>query len=131
MVIDPTTHRVNPDFRINPQQKLFTAPQFRHLVKNHKQTQKDGIGGHAPVVKFFGGSSSTWLISEVDPKTGIALGLCDLGFGSPELGYVDLQELADIRFPLGLHVERDLYFKSQKTMKEYADEARNEGRIIA
>ncbi len=40
-------------------------------------------------------------------------GLCDLGFGSPELSSVMLNEVEDGRGKFGLPVERDLYFKAE------------------
>jgi integrase len=39
---------------------------------------------------------------------GLAFGLCDLGMGEPELGYVSLTELRTVRGKLGLPIERDL-----------------------
>jgi hypothetical protein len=66
-----------------------------------------------PVVKLFtpwGGA--TWLLSELDPEDeDIAFGLCDLGFGCPELGSVSLSELEAVRGPGGLAIERDLHFR--------------------
>jgi len=55
----------------------------------------------------------TWLISEWHEEAGEVLlfGLCDLGMGFPELGYVSLHELMSIRGKLGLPVERDLYWE--------------------
>jgi len=87
--------------------------------------------GHRPVVKLFTPwGSATWLLSELD-QDGIAFGLCDLGMGEPELGYVDLKELTDLRGPFGLRVERDLWFKADKSLTEYADAARMAGSIEA
>jgi hypothetical protein len=57
-------------------------------------------------------------------------GLCDLGFGFPELGYVSLAELSALKGPLGLPVERDLHFVADKPLSAYADEARAKGRIV-
>ena len=57
-------------------------------------------------------------------------GLCDLGMGFPELGYVSLSELATVRNALGLHMERDLHFKADKALSQYAKEARVHQRII-
>ncbi|MGX8013695.1 DUF2958 domain-containing protein [Mesorhizobium sp. ORM8.1] len=86
-----------------------------------------------PVVKLFhpcGGA--TWLLSELDPADpDIAFGLCDLGFGEPELGYVSLSEIESVEGPLGIGIERDLHFTATKTLTEYADEARIHQRIIA
>ncbi len=57
-------------------------------------------------------------------------GLCDLGMGFPELGYVSLFELATVRNTLGLHMERDLHFKADKALSQYAEEAPVHQRII-
>ena len=38
-------------------------------------------------------------------------GLCDLGFGYPELGYVSLVELESVKGPFGLGIERDMYWQ--------------------
>jgi hypothetical protein len=87
--------------------------------------------GHRPVVKLFTPwGSATWLLSELD-QDGIAFGLCDLGMGEPELGYVSLAELTALRGPFGLRVERDLHFKADKTLTEYADAAYMAGSIAA
>jgi hypothetical protein len=86
---------------------------------------------HPPVVKLFTpDGSATWLISESDPDDPDRLfGLCDLGFGYPELGYVSLAEIAELRGKMGLPVERDQAFVANKPLSVYADEARAAGRI--
>ena len=58
-----------------------------------------------------------------------AFGLCDLGLGCPELGYVSLLELRTVRGKLGLPIERDLHFEADKPISAYADEARIRGHI--
>ena len=63
-------------------------------------------------------------------RTDLAFGLCDLGLGCPELGYVSLTELRSVRGKLGLPIERDLHFDADKTISAYADEARTHGRIV-
>jgi hypothetical protein len=60
----------------------------------------------------------------------IAFGLCDLGMGPPELGFVSMHEIRDLRGPLGLPVERDMHFEADKTIGAYASEARAHGRIV-
>lgn len=86
---------------------------------------------HKPVVKFFNPcGAATWLISQMD-SDGIMYGLCDLGMGSPELGYVSLDELTSIRLQWGLKIERDMHFKASKPLSEYASAAREAGRIAA
>ena len=83
-----------------------------------------------PVVKFFDPTgAATWLISEKDG--GLMFGLCDLGMGSPELGYVSLEELKSVKGAFGLGIERDLYFEAKKTLVEYSDAARAAGKIAA
>jgi hypothetical protein len=57
-----------------------------------------------PVVKLFTpDAGATWLISECDPDEPDRLfGLCDLGLGCPELGYVSLAQIQRVRGHLGL-----------------------------
>jgi hypothetical protein len=84
-----------------------------------------------PVVKLFTPDAQcTWLLTELD-SDGLAFGLCDLGMGEPELGYVSLVELAAVRGKLGLPIERDLHFEASKAISEYAHEARDLRRIVA
>lgn len=116
-------------------QRLFTAEQKQRLLANGRASVADSEGSidHKPVVKLFGGAACTWLLTELDPEDLTrAFGLCDLGMGSPELGYVDLTELAVVRFPpFGLPVERDLYWKADKTISAYATAAYAAQRIVA
>jgi len=83
-----------------------------------------------PVVKLFNPmGAATWLLSELDEDGDTAFGLCDLGMGEPEMGYVLLSELAEIRLNFGLYIERDIHFHATKTLSEYAEAARLLGRI--
>lgn len=86
-----------------------------------------------PVLKLFNPcGAATWLISERDPEDPDSLfGLCDLGFGCPEMGRVSLAEVEAIRLQFGLRIERDIHFKADKTLVQYADEARAKGSIAA
>lgn len=107
------------------------------LLKNGQEQRK--VRGTAyehdfyPVVKLFTPDSAcTWLLTELDPNDpDIAFGLCDLGMGFPELGSVRISELESIRGSLGLPVERDLYFKADKPLSQYAKLAHENQRIIA
>ena len=79
---------------------------------------------------FFPFGAFTWLITERDPEEpDLLFGLCDLGQGYPEVGYVNLAELKSVRI-LGLGVERDRYFTPTKSLTAYADEARAAGRLF-
>jgi Protein of unknown function (DUF2958) len=85
-----------------------------------------------PVVKLFTPDAQcTWLLTELDPDDGLAFGLCDLGMGEPELGYVSLVELQSVRGKLGLPVERDLHFTANKMISVYTEEARQRRYIMA
>lgn len=86
-----------------------------------------------PVVKLFTpDANATWLLTELDPDDpDIAFGLCDLGLGCPELGTVSLCELAAVRGPLGLPVERDLHYRATMTLSACAAEATRRGAIVA
>jgi hypothetical protein len=113
--------------------KLILKSQLERLIKNGQST-----GDHAPVVKLFTPfGAATWLLSEIVPDTNerLAFGLADLGMGSPELGYIDLDELARVRGPgpfRNLGVERDMHWSAKgKPLSQFADEARAKGRIVA
>ena len=86
-----------------------------------------------PVIKLFTpDAGATWLLTEIDPDDeDLAFGLCELGLGTPELGYVRLRELAQVRGRLGLPVERDLHFKADKPLSAYTNDARFAGRVSA
>lgn len=87
-------------------------------------------GDHLPVVKFFNPiGAATWLFSELDADGDVLFGLCDLGFGCPELGSASLAEIASLRLPLGLAIERDLHFEPTHPLSVYAAAARLAGRI--
>jgi hypothetical protein len=84
-----------------------------------------------PVVKLFTpDGAATWLLTELDPNGDLAFGLCDLGLGCPELGYVSLTELRAVRGKLGLPIERDEHFEADKTLSADAADAREHGRIV-
>jgi len=92
---------------------------------------------HLPVVKYFDPCGvATWIITELTPAeaegvdTDILFGLCDLGMGCPELGYVSLSELKSVTGRLGLGIERDLYFKARYPLSVYAHAADRRGRIV-
>lgn len=102
------------------------------LLANGRQALADEGFDPPPVVKLFTpDAGATWLLTEIDPDDEDHMfGLCDLGLGFPELGYVSLAELMSVRGRLGLPVERDLHFKADKPISAYAREARLSGRIV-
>lgn len=116
--------------------KLITESLTEKLLANGRaQRSAMDKGGDAldfkPVVKLFTPDAQcTWLLTELDPDDGLAFGLCDLGMGEPELGYVSIAELASVRGKLGLRIERDRHFEADKTISAYAVEARATGHIV-
>lgn len=61
-------------------------------------------------VKWFTPDSSwTWYVTEYDPAERLCFGLV-IGH-EREFGYFSLAEIEEVRGPLGLPVERDLYFQ--------------------
>lgn len=87
------------------------------LATMPKTYEQDGKGDDAiAYVHFFRGDMD-WFITEGDitpDGNGVhrqAFGWCDLGWGCPELGYVDIQELRDNG------IEFDLYWQP-KTLRE-------------
>jgi hypothetical protein len=104
---------------------LLTQDQRAQLIANGKDR-----GDHVPVVKFFNPvGSGTWLFSELDEDGDTLFGLCDLGFGCPEIGSASLAEIAAVKLPFGLTIERDLHFEGRFPLTVYADAARQCGGI--
>ena len=111
--------------------KLITGEQRALLLANGRESIENSHFDPRPVVKLFTpNAGATWLLTELDSED-IAFGLCDLGQGFPELGYVSLTELESLRGRWGLPIERDLYFVADKRLSGYAREARLAGRIVA
>lgn len=117
--------------------KLLTNPQKAKLLKNGADNlvhvMKDGkTEDFKPIVKLFTpDAQATWLITEIDPEDqDIAFGLADLGMGYPEIGAFSLSEIAALRGPLRLPVERDMYFTAKFGLNQYAENAKAAGRIV-
>jgi len=110
--------------------KLITKEIRTKLEANARKTEIEGEDDHRPVVKLFNpAGAATWLLTEIEGD--IAFGLCDLGMGSPELGSVSIAELEAVQGPLGIGIERDMYFTADKTISQYAEAARASGCIAA
>jgi len=97
--------------------KILTKDIKARLIKNFNEN-KNGDKEFKIVVKLFNPSGvGTWYLSELNPTTNVAFGLCCIH--ENELGYVDLNELLTYKGQFGLGIERDKYFKSNvKTFKE-------------
>lgn len=112
---------------------LITKPINAKLKANFAEAAEHDNGGDLfPALKlFFAASAATWLITERDPENpDLLFGLCDLGHGYPEIGYVSLAEMTGVRV-MGLGIERDMHWTANKSLSDYADAARAAERIIA
>jgi Protein of unknown function (DUF2958) len=115
---------------------LISTAQRQKLLANGR-AQRDAIDRQdqvldfQPVVRLFtADGNAIWLLTEILPDNNVAFGLCDLGLGEPELGYVSLKELTAARGPLGLPLECDLHFAPTLTISAYAERACEHRRII-
>jgi hypothetical protein len=118
-------------FRVQPKAtegKVLITPEIRERLLANWDTGED----HFPVVKlFYPAGAHTWLLTEMKPDNpDILFGLCDLGMGFPELGYVSLSELESVRGLLGFGIERDLHFTARYPLSVYAEAARQTGIIV-
>ncbi len=92
--------------------KLLTKELEKKLIRQAKKNEfiSDPSEDYAHV-KFFDPTGSwTWYASEYDPDTRIFYGLVD--GHEKEFGYFSFDELLQLRLPMGLKIERDLYFES-------------------
>ncbi|MCP1761963.1 DUF2958 domain-containing protein [Bradyrhizobium japonicum] len=121
--------------------KIFIKKILDQLAANGAATRAAQNAGkrepdHVPVVKVFNPyGGATWLLTESDPDEPDRLyGLCDLGMGEPELGYVARSEIESVRVNIGGHglpLERDMYFETDKPLSAFYEVARRVGRIEA
>ncbi|MGX9779184.1 DUF2958 domain-containing protein [Pseudomonas aeruginosa] len=107
---------------------LITYEQRFLLLANGRESLQNPDFDPAPVAKLFTpDAGAIWLLTEIDPDDhDHAFGLCDLGLGEPELGWVSLRELATVLGRLSLPIECDLSFCAKKRLNAYAREARRE-----
>lgn len=84
-----------------------------------------------PLVKLFNPiGAATWLATELDEDGDTLFGLADLGFGCPELGSFSLSEIASVRLPYSLRIERDVAFETPQPLSFWADWSRRSGSIL-
>ena len=107
--------------------RLMTQEQRKALIENGRNE-----GDHVPVLKIFNPcGAATWIITEIDPRDpDLLFGLCDLGFGFPELGSVSFTELRTVKGPLGIGLERDKWFEAKHPLSVYTAAARKAARIV-
>ena len=149
MELEATTPTPTPENPPRPEpENPPTPPQRRGMkliLEEHKKKLKANwprSGQEPPVVKIFNPTGpATWLIHSMDPNDEDTMfGLCDPGLGFPELGYVSLSELQEVRpkiriiidgrtLEMPIFLERDKYFRPTHSLAVYAEAARAESGI--
>src|SRR3546814_7709578 len=94
---------------------MLLTPELRAALRANDEARRAAVMAgldepdFVPIAKFFNPmGAATWLATELGEDGDTLYGLADLGFGCPELGSFSLTELASVRLPLGLGIERDL-----------------------
>ena len=90
-----------------PHHEPLLTEQIKRKLPRLYECEKQGLDAVAQVKFFTPDSTWTWYATEYDGE--------DIFFGlvvghEIELGYFSLSELLSVRGPLGLPVERDIYF---------------------
>lgn len=103
-------------------QALLTPEIRARLEANHAAPE----GDHVPVVKFFNPlGEGIWLAVSIAEDGDALFGAADLGFECPEAGSFSLCELAALRLPFGLGIERDVLFETRTPLSVWLDIARD------
>lgn len=109
---------------------LIPPDLLRRLADNAVRADMPGHDP-VPVVKLFSPvGAATWLATEIASDDDTLFGLADLGFGCPELGYFSLAEIAAVRLPFALRIERDVLFESDQPLSRWTTLARAHGSIL-
>jgi hypothetical protein len=107
------THEIKARLRANA--------EARQVAQRDGRPEPDAV----PVLKLFNPiGPALWIAVELDAGGDALFGVADLGFGCPELGYFSVSEIAAIRLPFGLGVERDTAFATRTPLSAWADIAR-------
>lgn len=116
---------------------ILVTPELRHALRANdiarRAARRDARPepDPVPVLKLFNPlGAATWLATELDADGDTLFGLADLGFGCPELGSFSLAEIAAVRLPFGLGIERDIGFETHFPLSRWADTARRAGSIL-
>lgn len=109
--------------------KALFHNSFDKLVENNR-TRQSNVNRNNPLgLMHVDGGNHAWLLTDLDPKTNIAFGLCDLGAGFPELGYVDLNEVNDVCTNLNLKLRFKSFENPTKDLNAYISLARQHRKI--
>lgn len=96
--------------------KLMTKAIEKNLPPLYSQENKDPKEVRIWVKFFNPMGAGTWYATEYDPEQRLFFGFAKITDG--ELGYFSLDELESVKLPLGLGIERDLYWNDETTLAE-------------
>ena len=119
-------HRQLADVLLFPQEAMELLPgEIRAVLPPIYSNEAKGMDAIAPVKYFTPDSGWTWYATEfdgIDTYFGLVSGL------EIELGYFSLSELEGVHGPLGLPIERDLWYEPQTLRELKALEEKLKGR---
>ena len=85
----------------------------QQLIERFKEVGAQDIQDPIIITKFFASWSSwTWYATSYDEESGMFFGL--IKGTHTELGYFSMKDLKRLQGPLGLGIERDLYWREKK-----------------
>ncbi|SUO90249.1 DUF2958 domain-containing protein [Suttonella indologenes] len=99
---------------------LIAIMQANHLKSDEKYDLRPVVHLYLP------GTRCQWLLTEIDTDLDMAFGLCDLGIGSPKLGYMSLHEV--LKSTSWLMINPD--FVGVAPLSEYACRAMDADQIV-
>ena len=111
-------------------ENLLDATGLAALRENSKHCHKQGHDPQPVVHLYLPGSNHQWLLTELHTHDDVAFGLCDLGAGFPELGYVDLREVLAAAASVNAELRCNLAFRPVAPLSVYAEQARRAQRIV-
>ena len=111
-------------------ENLLGATRLAALRENSKHCHKQGHDPQPVAHLYLPGSNHQWLLTELHTHDDVAFGLCDLGAGFPELGYVDLREVLAATASVNAELRCNLAFRPVAPLSEYAEQARRAQRIV-
>ena len=109
---------------------LLGAARLAALRANSKHCHQNGHDPQPVVHLYLPGSSHQWLLTEIHTEDDVAFGLCDLGMGFPELGYVDLREVLAAAWSVDIEPRCNLAFRPVAPLSVYAEQARRAQRTV-
>lgn len=115
---------------------ILLPPELRFALRandinRRAADQKGERFDPVPLLKLFNPlGAATWLATELAADDDTLFGLADLGFGCPELGPFSLSEIASLRLPYGLRIERDIAFEGRFKLSVWTAWSRRAGSII-